>query len=331
MEKGGSALEDRTLRQAALRAVTPEIARRLGRLAQDTDEAFSVHPDGSVLWRGALTAQVIAAPSGADPFSPNVRLLGELGPTPARERARRRIEAWLAQEAGRALRDLRRLKQAVESGALKGLPRGVAFRLIEAGGLIDRRDLERDLAALSQVERRTLKAFAIRLGVHSVWLPGLQKQRARSFAQAFVGPPLLAASPGLTPRPTEALSPRQLAAFGYRQTGPWLAPVEALESMAELRAANHGRLSDEALIKLGWTTDQARQVIAALRVERAKQADKPGAKPPPVKDTPFAALAALTSAHLSPDRRRSDGEVKRPQRRRRMPRSGATPGAASRD
>ena len=66
-----------------------------------------------------------------------MRLIGDLGPTAARDRAQRRIEAWLASEAGRALRDLRRLKQAVENGTLKGLPRGLAFRLIEAGGVID--------------------------------------------------------------------------------------------------------------------------------------------------------------------------------------------------
>ena len=123
-----------TLKTTALRAVGPEIARRLGRLAADPDEAFSLTPDGHVLWNGAIAARILSTATGADPFAPQVRLLGELGPAPARERARRRIEAWAAAEAGRALRDLRRLKQAVETGSLKGLPRGIAFRLIEAGG-----------------------------------------------------------------------------------------------------------------------------------------------------------------------------------------------------
>src|SRR5690606_33276335 len=170
------------LRQAARHAVTPEIARRLGRLAADADDAFAVLPDGSVLWRGVQAGQV----TGGDWFSPRIRLLGELGPAAARERAQRRLEAWLAGEAGRALRPLRRLKTAVETGALKGLPRGVAFRLIEAGGVIDRREVERDLAALSQVERRTLKTFGVRLGAYSIWLPALLKDRARGLAQAFV-------------------------------------------------------------------------------------------------------------------------------------------------
>src|SRR5690606_8894732 len=96
-DAGGSALADRALRQAATRAVAPEIARRLGQMAADADEAFAVTPDGGVLWRGALAGQA----SGADPFSPRVRLLGDLGPEPTRERAARRLEAWLSGEAGR--------------------------------------------------------------------------------------------------------------------------------------------------------------------------------------------------------------------------------------
>ena len=309
LEKGATALEDRALRQAAMQAVTPEIVRRLGRLAAETDDNFAVTPEGDVLWRGVLTAKILSTPVGADPFAPQVRLLGDLGPAPARERARRRIEAWLAAEAGRALRDLRRLRQAVESGALKGLPRGIAFRLIEAGGLIDRRDVERDLHALSQVERRALKTFAIRVGAHSVWLPGLMKPRARHFAQAFVSGPLFPAAPGLTPAPAEPPSPRVLSAHGLRHVARFLIPVEALETMAELRAApdpapdgRKGRLSDAALAELGWTASEAAQIIAALKAERARRPDKPGQPPRPPRDSPFAALAALNTP--APPRRR---------------------------
>ena len=194
---------------------------------------------------------------------------------------------------------------------MKGLPRGIAFRLLEAGGVIDRREVERDLAALSQVERRTLRSFAIRIGAHSVWLPGLQKPRARHFAQAFVSAPLIPATPDLIPAPVEPPSARLLSAHGLRLAGRWLAPVETLEKMAELRAANHGRLSDEALTDLGWRADQAKQIIAALKVERARLPDKPGAAPMIVKDSPFAALAVLTEAPPArPKRRRPRRKAK---------------------
>lgn len=300
-EAGGSALADRALRQAATRAVGPEIARRLGRLASETDEAFGVTAQGDVTWRGALTARV----TSDDPFAPRVRLLGELGPAPARERAQRRIEAWLASEAGRALRDLRRLRQAVENGTLTGLPRGLAFRLIEAGGVLPRAEVERDLAALSQHERRTVKTFAIRVGAHSVWLPGVLKPRARAMAQAFVGEAFRPTAEGLVALPSPPPPPRALAAFGRRAVGRWSAPVEALERFAELsRAAGKAPLPDAALPELGWTAEQARAVQAALRVPRADKAARPGKPAPAPQDSPFAALAQLTRPPAPPRRKR---------------------------
>ena len=233
IDKGSSALEDRALRHAARQAVTPEIARRLGKLAAEPDEAFSVTPDGAVLWRG-VQAGVI---TGGEPFTPKVRLLGDLGAVAARERAAKRLEAWLAGEAGRALRPLRRLKTAIENGTLKGLPRGVAYRLVEAGGIIDRREVERDLAALSQAERRTLKEFGIRVGAHSVWQPALLKDRARITAQAFVArEPFRPKPAGLSVLPDPPPSPRLLSAFGLRAVGRFAAPVELLEALPERRA-----------------------------------------------------------------------------------------------
>lgn len=180
------------------------------------------------------------------------------------------------------MRELRRLRQAVDSGSLNGLPRGLAFRLIEAGGVIPRAEVERDLAALSQHERRTVKTFAIRIGAHSVWLPGALKPRARLLAQAFV---IQAFRPGDEPLialPSPAPSPRTLAAFGRRAVGSWSAPVETLERFAELsRAAGKTPLSDETLTELGWTADQGKQVQAALRPPRADKAPRPGQPSPP--------------------------------------------------
>jgi ATP-dependent RNA helicase SUPV3L1/SUV3 len=301
IDKGASALEDKALRHAARQAVTPEIARRLGRLAADGDEAFSVTPDGAVLWRGAQAGQV----AGGDWFAPRVRLLGELGPVAARERAQRRLEAWLAAEAGRALRALRRLKTGVESGTLKGLPRGIAFRLVEAGGVIDRRDVERDLAALSQVERRTLKSFGVRLGSHSVWLPALLRGRGPTVAQAFVADE--AFRPGrtaLTALPEAAPSARLLSAFGLRAVGRVATGVEMLESLAERRARNKGMLTGTDLAELGITLEQAKTLAGALKSTRAQQPDRPTQGALPRKDSPFAALSVLT-APVAPRRKRT--------------------------
>ncbi|CAN5239062.1 helicase-related protein [soil metagenome] len=316
VETGGSALADRTLKTAALRAVGPEIAKRLGRLAADGDEAFSVTSEGEVLWGGALAAKIV----NAEPFSPRVRLLGDLGPQAARDRAQRRIEAWLASEAGRALRDLRRLKQAVENGGLKGLPRGLAFRLLEAGGVIDRRDVERDLAALSQVERRTVKTFAIKVGAHSVWLPGALKARGRLLAQAFAaGEPFRVTGDGLALLPLATPSARALSAFGRRAVGRWSAPVELLETLADLKlAAGKATIPDAALGDLGLKPSEAGALLSALKTIRAQRPDQPG-HPAIVKDSPFAKLAELTPPSVAERARRSGRK-----RQRRKSAGGAT-------
>jgi ATP-dependent RNA helicase SUPV3L1/SUV3 len=275
-------------RRLAQRAVEPEVARRLGRLAADADEAFAVLPDGAVTWCGELVARV----TNEDPWSARVRLIGDQGVEAARERARRRIEAWLAQEAGRALRGLSRLKRALESGGLKGLTRGLAFRLVESGGVLARRDVEGELAALSQVERRTLKTFGVRVGAHSVWLPADQKARGRGFAQAFW------AREG-----SRADAPRALSARGLRAAGGLTLPLETLERLSELRAAGQGVLDATALAELGLSEAQAQTLAKALRAAREKPRAGVGAA------SPFAALAGLAAP---PEQTRK----RRPRRRR---------------
>jgi ATP-dependent RNA helicase SUPV3L1/SUV3 len=228
-----------------------------------------------VTWRGDLVARV----ANEDPWSPRVRLIGDQGVEAARERARRRIEAWLAQEAGRALRGLSRLRRALESGGLKGLTRGLAFRLVEAGGVLPRRDVEAELTALSQVERRTVKTFGVRVGAHSVWLPGDHRPRGRGFAQAFW------AREG-----ADATSARWGSARGLRTVAGRTMPLETLERMAELRAAGQGRLDEAALTELGLSEKQAVELAKALKAPRPN----PEARSmKAAAGSPFAALAGL--------------------------------------
>ena len=119
------------------------------------------------------------------------------------------------------------------------------------------------------------------------------------------------------PMPVEPMTPRTLSARGLRAVGRWLVPVEALEAMADLRARSAGRLTEEALADLGWSAEQARQIIPALKTARVQMPDAPGKARPP-KDSPFAALAALTDRPV-PVR-------STPARRRRRKTAGKTPG-----
>ncbi len=325
--RGATALEDKALRAAAQRAVAPEIARRLGKLAAEPDEAFAVQPDGLVLWRGEAAGKV----DNDRPFAPRVRLLGELGPGAARERAARRLEAFLAAEAGRRLKSLRRLEAAVAEGRIKGLARGIAWRLVEAGGVIPRREVEGEMRALSQAERRALKSLGVRFGAFSLFLPALLEARARDFTAAFVSgehrdwrPPINLISPLPQPQP----SPKALAFRGLSAVGGLAVPVEQLERLDALARAAPRQgggflLSEQATQELGWTDEEARTVLRALGFvptakprpgeptawRRRRQPAEPEAESPPSAASPFAALAALKDK--APPKRRD----RRPRRR----------------
>ncbi len=316
--QGSSSLEDKALRAAAQRAVGPEVARRLGQLAADEDSAFALQPDGMVLWRGEAAGQL----SGGSPFAGRVRLFGELGPEPARERAARRLEAFISAEAGRRLGPLRRLETALAEGRLKGLARGIAYRLIEAGGIVDRREVEQDLRVLSPAERRALRGLGVKIGAFSVFLPGLLGGPARRFAAAFAAvaaPHWRPATDGVSPLPSPAPPAAVLAAYGLRTVGRLAVPVEGLEQLDALlrvapRQSGAALLTDQAMETLGWTVVQARELMRTLGfVPIGKPASGeatawrqrrhgPEAKPVrPAPHSPFAALAALTP---SPPKRR---------------------------
>ena len=328
---GSSVLEVKALRAAATHAVGPEIARRLGRLAAEPDAAFALTPDGVVLWQGEAAGVL----TGGEPFRPRVRLLGEIGHDAARQRATQRLEAFVAGEAGRRLSGLRKLDAAVAEGRIKGLARGLAFRLIEAGGIIDRALVRAETRALSQVERRMLRGLGVKLGAFCVYMPSLLGPHARALTQALAARDVPGWRPA-TDRPSRlpgpllangAPSPRALAAFGLRAVRSLAVPVEQIERLGELLRAGGKQgggvvFSDAARDALGWSPDEAREILKGLgfapitRTGEATAWRRRGERefavehrPIVVPNSPFAALAALKG---------EPAPIRRPRRRRRV-------------
>ena len=332
--KAVTSLEEKALRGAAQKAVAPEVARRLGALAAEPDEAFSVTPTGALLWRGALTGQLQEAG--------RVRLLGEMGPPPARERAQRRLEAFVAAERIRRLGPLTRLEAAMAAGEIKGLARGLGHRLLEGGGILARRTVETELKALSQAERRALRGLGVKIGAFSLHMPGLLTPEALAFAQALSPSPAI--PPGGT---TTRLSPgpvdqRALAAWGLLAVGGLAVPVEQLETLDGLLRAAHqqGRgiaVTPALRTGLGWSDREMNDILRGLdflpasrpagpeapvfwrRRDPARKAVTAPAAPPP--GSPFAVLATMTPAArpalASGLARAPEAPARRPRRRRR--------------
>ena len=327
-ERGASALENRALRGAVERAVAPEVARRLGELASEADEAFALEPRGIVLWRGHAAGEI----TGGGPFSPRVRLLGEFGADAPRERAARRLEAFVAAEASRRLVVLKRLKAAISEGQLKGLARGVAYQLVEQFGVLDRRRAEAQLRALSRNERRTLKGLGVRFGAFSLYLPALLAPPASLVGTIFADlarrdwrPALdvLTALPHPLP-PPEALSLRGLRAVaGLAVPVATLERLDALARSAAPQAGGAVELTPQLLADLGWKPGQAAQILGALGFQRVRKAEPtdgelwrrrvaPAKAPADAPASPFAALAPLVKTPGS--------AARRPRRRKRRAR-----------
>jgi ATP-dependent RNA helicase SUPV3L1/SUV3 len=214
----------------------------------------------------------------------------------------------------------------VAEGKVKGLARGLAWRLLEAGGVIDRAVVRAEAKALSQVERRTLRGLGVRLGAFSVFMPGLFKPQARALVQALASHEAAGwrpaiDRPSLLPSPTPA--PRALAAFGLRAVRTLAVPVEQLERLDEhLRAADKQAggvvLSQLACDDLGWNEAEAAEILRGLGFAPANRpkagepiawrrraihaAPEPAALAAP--HSPFAALAALKDQPAPARRRR---------------------------
>jgi ATP-dependent RNA helicase SUPV3L1/SUV3 len=314
---GASQLEDKALRAAAIRAVGPQLAKRLGALAAAPDSELTLDSGGAVRWQGAPAGRI----SGGTPFAPVVKLYGELGPQTARERAERRMEAWLAAAAAQTLWPLKALDDALAGGEMKGLARGIAYRLREANGVLDRRVVAEQVKALSPRERRMLKGLGVRFAAFSVHSPALQGDEARSFALAFergAWRPLLE-KPSRLPDP-----PAAAAALGVRglvAAGPFAVPVAQLERLdAHLRAetpvAGASVLTAAAIADLGWEEGVARGIMKGLGFASARKTepgepslwrmkrDRDEAKAAPVPVNPASPFAALAGLKTAPSRRR---------------------------
>ena len=281
----------------------------MGSLAAAADTDLSLAPNGMVLWRGEAAGQLTGGRKA--------RLLGELGAGPARERAEQRLAAFVAAQAQQRLAPLGLLERALAGGDLRGLPRGLAHRLIEAGGVVDRAGVEAEVAALSQSERRSLRALGVRIGAFSLYLPGLLTDDAIACA-AVLSDSAWRPAPGEIVRlPDPAPAPAVLAARGLRALNGRAVPVTALEALGDrVRAARRpdgvSVLGEADRAALGWSEADTNAILRALGfvpatvdgVQGWKRRRSVAAAAPVNPASPFAALAALRTAPIRRTRRR---------------------------
>ncbi len=315
--RASSGLEGRAVRNAALKALKPEVSRRLAAIVSADDASIELGKDGRVRLTGVVVAKLA---SGAPVLKPRIELIGgDTAIEQQRNAARERLELWLAQSVAHDLRPLVALENAWREGWLPSDARGLAFRLIENAGALDA--AQEDLSHLTATGRAALQRHGVRIGKHTIFLPGLVKPRAAHTlallwraAHPNDEHPVFIARAGALSVPLEhRRSWGECAAAGYRGCGRIAVRLDLIEKLADALDAP-SPLDDVTLARLiGRPVRELAGVLQSLGYQRreeegvarwrqlSRKRTRPSAAP---KDNAFSALANLLPPTETPPRRK---------------------------
>jgi len=304
--------DKRLLLAAAERRLGDELDRRAARLCNAPDGDFrlvSEEASGAlaISWEGHILARLAPGRSLLEPAVRTARALDRLS-ADRRGRLRARMERWIESEVARNVPALRQLAiAAADKGATPGV-RALAAMLVDAGGLLPRRTMTAQLAALDKADRHALHRQRVRLGALDVYVQPLLKPAAIHWRAALLSIRAGLPMPRL-PEPSAATldgsaDPRG-AGLGFRRLGQRWLRVDLADRLAthahHVRAAKGSDPIDHALAtSLGLDPDTLKRLMAEVGFVPAGEAWKwrgnhrpaPRAAPPRPGNA-FAALANL--------------------------------------
>jgi ATP-dependent RNA helicase SUPV3L1/SUV3 len=162
--------DGKAIRVAAQKALAAEFEARAERFSASGNHDIALGSDGLLRWLGAPVATLAAA---EDALRPRIILLADEQLTgPARDKVVARAERYVHFQIESQLKPLADL---VGAGQIGGMARGIAFRLVENLGLINRRDIAEDVKALDQESRAALRRLGVRFGAYHIFVPALLK------------------------------------------------------------------------------------------------------------------------------------------------------------
>ncbi|WP_035898777.1 helicase-related protein [Labrenzia sp. DG1229] len=234
--------DGKTVRAAAQKALTTEIESRAEKLGKSENSDFVLTSEAAIRWRGEPVAKLVA---GEDVLTPTALLLADEHLTgPARDTVQNRLELWVKAQIDTLLKPLVDLKS---SEGLEGLARGIAFRIVEGLGILERQDAADEIRQLDQDMRASLRKHGVRFGAYTIFVPALLKPApSQLLAQLWALKhgsldmngmtelPQLSAS-GRTSIPVDETIDKALyKVVGFRVCGPRAVRVDILERLADL-------------------------------------------------------------------------------------------------
>ncbi|KAA9010237.1 helicase-related protein [Histidinibacterium aquaticum] len=281
-DKSGTADEDKTVRQASLKALAPQFHLRADRFYNSPDTELDFTEQGGLMWGKEAVGKLTA---GDDPLKPRVEPFvdDEAGPD-IRQKVERRLQHFIDRKIAKDFEPLMKMRN---DEALTGLARGFAFRLVENFGVIPRGDVAQEVRDLDQDARGALRRHGVRFGQFTVFMPLLLKPaptRLRlvlwslqkgldTFPEA---PP-----PGLVTVPAaKDAEPGVYAMSGYRAAGERAIRIDMLERLADMLRDKDSKGGFEATADMlsitGMTLEQFANLMEGLgykaeKGERVKQ------------------------------------------------------------
>ena len=247
-DPGADGADAKAIRAAAQKALAGEIRRRAEGIANSANEHFALASDGALRWQGIAVARLVKG--NDDVLRPRLILLADEGLTrPDQEAVAGRLDLWLEQQCQTLLKPLFDLR-APE--ALPSEARGLAYRLAEELGVIERKAIVEEVRNLDQEMRSGLRLIGVRFGAHHIYVPQLLKpgpsgllamlwglQHDRLELPGVAELPSLSAA-GRTTIPFDPTFPKALyRVVGYRVSGERAVRIDILERLADLiRAAD---------------------------------------------------------------------------------------------
>ncbi|MFT3972535.1 MAG: helicase-related protein [Amaricoccus sp.] len=284
LDPSADADQARTLRQAGLAALAPALSLRADKFYNAPDTEIDVTEQGGLMWGEHAVGKLVA---GADALSPQVQPFVDEDADPAvGEKVRRRLGHWIDRKIAALFQPLIALR---DDEALSGMARGIAFRLVEALGILPRGEIADDVKGLDQDSRAGLRRHGVRFGQYTVFLPLLLKPaptRLRLVLWALAQnldvfpespPPGLVTVAALKDAPA-GYYPRA----GYRLAGDRAIRIDMLERLADMTRNLDARAGFEATPEMlsitGLSLDQFAKLMRGLGYH-AEEGTRPKRRP----------------------------------------------------
>ncbi|MBL4599255.1 MAG: helicase [Rhizobiaceae bacterium] len=241
-DKSAEGPEAKAANAAAMKALATEIEKRAERLAASPNSDISLANDGSLRWLGEVIAKVMA---GDETLKPRILLLADeqLSGLP-RDKVQARLERWIANHINTLLKPIIDLSM---DETLAAMAKGIAFRLAENLGILDRKDVLEEIRGLNQDMRGALRKFGVRFGAYHIFMPAMLKPAPTSLicflwalkndqieAEGLVEIPQASAA-GRTSLPVDETFNRDIYPLcGFRILGKKAVRIDILERLADL-------------------------------------------------------------------------------------------------